>query len=45
MKISIKQQTYLVPSVRRISVVFERGFSESSPEGFEQPEYGGEDNV
>ena len=37
--------TYQCPLVRIVEVSFERGFSESSPEGFEQPEYGGEDNV
>ena len=36
---------YNQPSVRIVEINFERGFSESETDGFEHPEYGGEDNI
>ena len=36
---------YTHPYVRIVEVNIERGFSESETDGFEQPGYGGEDNI
>ena len=40
-----KAYLYNQPSVRIVEINFERGFSESETDAFEQPEYGGEDNI
>lgn len=39
----IEKQFYFAPSLREVSVRLECGFAPSG--GFEQPEYGGEDNL
>ena len=36
---------YNQPSVRIVEINIERGFSESETDAFEQPGYGGEDNI
>ena len=36
---------YNHPSVRIVEINIERGFSQSETDGFEQPGYGGEDNI
>lgn len=43
MKTFEKHGVYVAPLVRQLSVRIEQGFAAS--EGFEQPEFGGEDNL
>ena len=45
MNFTKEERLYIVPMVRNIDVVIERGFAESEADEFEQPEYGGEDNI
>ncbi len=41
--IIVKKPLYFAPAVRECALVIERGFAASG--GFEQPEYGGEDDL
>lgn len=36
---------YVVPVVHIVSIALERGFAVSADDNFEQPEYGGADNL
>lgn len=36
---------YIAPVVRIVSIALERGFAVSADDSFEQPEYGGADNL
>lgn len=36
---------YRTPQLRCVRVILERGFAISAEGGFEQPEFGGEDNI
>ena len=36
---------YKTPELRTVRVTLERGFAISAEGGFEQPEFGGEDNI
>jgi hypothetical protein len=42
---NIKDSRYTAPELCAVAIFVERGFADSEESGFEQPEYGGADNL